>query len=524
MFFRLSPITQQRLRRFRRNRRAWTAFWLMVMLGFLALIPELLCNAKPLFLRVDGRAYFPLWRYYPQDIFLHNGQLTAMDYRTFARSDVFDQERKNIVLMAPVPYGPNEVLGTEGFEQYRLTTITATPLIETGRLNLSANGIISRSEGCDPFFPGGLERDTVFTDHWVINEALTNGLKQRFENRRAPALEVVLNHRDHLEKKVIVSLTPYEPRAAAPVTLRLTLKPDIIGDSLRTQSWRIGIKHKELERIPKEIRAQAEELLNEVTTGKTFADKMCETAQGKVRLSVMRADVSWPHRPVPGHWMGVDAAGRDVFARVLYGLRSSLLFGMLLTGWAMLLGLLIGALQGYFGGWVDISMQRLIEIWSALPFLYVMILVGSVAGRSFALLLFCYGLFNWIGLSYYLRAEFLRLRKLPFVEAARCQGLSHWQIIFHHILPNALTPAITLLPFSLVGAIASLSALDFLGFGLPPLAPSWGELLQQAQHNRSAWWLVFFPSAALFLVMFLSVLIGEGLRDAFDPKPGGQIK
>jgi len=216
--------------------------------------------------------------------------------------------------------------------------------------------------------------------------------------------------------------------------------------------------------------------------------------------------------------MGIDVAGRDVLVRVIYGLRTSLTFGILLVVWATLLGLCIGAIQGYFGGWVDIVGQRLVEIWSALPFLYVMVLIGAVLGRSFLLLLICYGLFNWIGLSYYLRAEFLRLRNRPFVEAARCQGLSHFRIIFRHILPNAVTPIVTLFPFQLVGAIASLAALDFLGFGLPPLTPSWGELLQQAQQCRWAWWLVLYPSAALFIVMFLAVLIGEGLRDAFDPK------
>ena len=148
-----------------------------------------------------------------------------------------------------------------------------------------------------------------------------------------------------------------------------------------------------------------------------------------------------------------------------------------------------------------------------------MILIGAVLGRSFLLLLVCYGLFNWIGLSYYMRAEFLRLRHRPFVEAARCQGLGHARIIFRHILPNSLTPLITLLPFSLVGAIGVLTALDFLGFGLPPLAPSWGELVQQAQQARWAWWLVVFTTAALFVVMLLTALVGEGLREAFDPRP-----
>ena len=222
--------------------------------------------------------------------------------------------------------------------------------------------------------------------------------------------------------------------------------------------------------------------------------------------------------------MGLDAAGRDVFARVLYGTRTALTFGLLLVAWSLLIGIVAGAAQGYFGGWADLAGQRFIEIWSALPFLYVMILVGSVFGRSFGLLLFCYGLFNWIGVSYYVRAEFLRLRRRPFVEAAKCQGLGAWRIIRRHILPNALTPVITLLPFNLVGAIASISALDFLGFGLPPLTPSWGELLQQAQQNTSAWWLILYPSLLLFSTMLLTVFVGEGLRDAFDPKPNSRYR
>jgi microcin C transport system permease protein len=222
--------------------------------------------------------------------------------------------------------------------------------------------------------------------------------------------------------------------------------------------------------------------------------------------------------------MGIDAAGRDVLSRVLYGMRIALIFGLVLAFWAMAFGAVMGALQGFFGGGVDIAGQRLTEIWNALPFLYVMVFVGSTIGRSFLILLICYSLFNWIGMAAYMRAEFLRLRSRTFVEAARCQGLSNRRIIFSHILPNALTPLITLFPFSLLGAIGSLAVLDFLGFGLPPLTPSWGELLQQAQQFRWAWWLILFPSSALFTVMLLTVLVGEGLRDAFDPRQQSKME
>ena len=236
------------------------------------------------------------------------------------------------------------------------------------------------------------------------------------------------------------------------------------------------------------------------------------------------AAVSFPFRPVPGHPFGIDAGGRDVYARVVHGMRIALVFGLALTLLGMLFGLVVGALEGYFGGFTDLALQRFTEIWSALPFLYVMIFIGSTIGRSFAVLLVCYAIFNWISVSYYMRAEFLRLRTRTFVEAAKVQGMSTLRIIFVHVLPNALTPLITLFPFLLMAAIGSLAALDFLGFGLPPMTPSCGELLQEAQQFRSAWWLIVYPSLALFVVMLLTILVGEGLRDAFDPRQKSKLE
>lgn len=236
------------------------------------------------------------------------------------------------------------------------------------------------------------------------------------------------------------------------------------------------------------------------------------------------AEVGFPFRPVPEHPFGIDAGGRDVYARVVHGMRIALVFGLVLAFLGMLFGLVIGAAEGYFGGMTDILLQRFTEVWSAMPFLYVMIFIGSTMGRSFGVLLGCYAIFNWITVSYYMRAEFLRLRTRTFVEAAKVQGLSTARIIFVHILPNALTPLITLFPFLLMGAIGSLAALDFLGFGLPPMTPSCGELLAEAQQFRGAWWLILFPSAALFIVMLLTVLVGEGLRDAFDPRQESRLE
>lgn len=235
-------------------------------------------------------------------------------------------------------------------------------------------------------------------------------------------------------------------------------------------------------------------------------------------------DVAFPFPPCREHPFGLDNRGRDVYSLVVHGMRIALDFGLLLAISGMFVGLVVGAVEGYFGGRTDILCQRLTEIWSAVPFLYVMIFIGSTLGRSFTVLLVCYAIFNWIAVSYYMRAEFLRLRSRTFVEAAKCQGFSAARIIFGHILPNALTPLITLFPFLLMGAIGSLAALDFLGFGLPPMTPSCGELLHQAQGNPSAWWLMLFPSLALFIVMLLTVLVGEGLRDAFDPRQKSKLE
>lgn len=234
--------------------------------------------------------------------------------------------------------------------------------------------------------------------------------------------------------------------------------------------------------------------------------------------SDLSAEGTPPHPPSWSHPLGTDASARDVFARLLYGFRISMLFSLTLTLLSMVIGVVVGAVQGYAGRSVDLLGQRAIEIWSSLPFLYVVILLGSVYGRSFALLVFILSLFGWIGLSYYMRGEFLRLKNQTYVLAARVIGVSDSRIVFRHILPNALTPVITMLPFSIVGGINSLTALDFLGFGLQPPTPSWGELLDQGLKNLQAPWLAITSVAALFITLMLAATIGEGVREAFDPK------
>ncbi len=226
-----------------------------------------------------------------------------------------------------------------------------------------------------------------------------------------------------------------------------------------------------------------------------------------------------PHLPSARHWLGTDRLGRDILARILYGFRTGILFALCLIGIMGVLGVCIGGIQGYLGGRFDLISQRLIELWSALPFLYVVILIGSLYGRSFSVLVFVISLFNWIGLSYYMRAEFLKGKKQTYVQVARVLGLRSSRIFFRHILPNSLTSLITILPFGLISGITTLTALDFLGFGLPPPTPSWGELLKQGLDIiREFPHITVVTTSVFFITLLLAVLIGEGAREAFDPR------
>lgn len=225
-----------------------------------------------------------------------------------------------------------------------------------------------------------------------------------------------------------------------------------------------------------------------------------------------------PSPPSAKHLLGTDDRGRDVLTRIVYGYRLAMTFSLILVVIEIIIATFIGGLQGYLSGRFDLYLQRIIEIISAIPFLYLILVVGSFFGRGFLVLIFTYGLLSWIGLSYYIRGEFLRLRKLPFVEAAKVLGLSNSKILWKHILPNAVTPLVTFFPFVLISAISVLSALDFLGYGIPAPNPSWGELIGQGRERLTSWWLILFPSLALFFTILFSALVGEGLRDAYDPK------
>ncbi len=229
-----------------------------------------------------------------------------------------------------------------------------------------------------------------------------------------------------------------------------------------------------------------------------------------------------PSSPTAENWLGTDDQGRDVTARLVYGFRISVLFGLALTALSSIIGIAAGAVQGYFGGLTDLLFQRFMEIWSGLPVLYLLIILASVVQPTFWWLLILMLLFSWMALVGVVRAEFLKTRNMDYVKAARAMGVGNIKIMMRHVLPNAMVAALTFLPFILNGSITTLTSLDFLGFGLPPGSPSLGELLAQGKNNLQAPWLGITAFVVLAIMLSLLIFIGEAVRDAFDPRKSGE--
>ncbi|MBC5783528.1 ABC transporter permease [Ramlibacter sp. USB13] len=225
-----------------------------------------------------------------------------------------------------------------------------------------------------------------------------------------------------------------------------------------------------------------------------------------------------PSPPTRENYLGTDDRGRDLLAQLIYGFRLSVLFGLALTFIGVVIGVITGAIQGFFAGKTDLAFQRFIEIWDSMPELYLLIIFSAIFAPSVALLLILLSLFGWMGLSQYVRAEFLRNRQMDYVRAAKALGVGNGRIMWKHILPNSMTPVITFLPFRMSASILALTSLDFLGLGVPPGTPSLGELLSQGKNNIDAWWISLSTFAVLVITLLLLTFMGDALRDALDPR------
>ncbi|MBI9076887.1 MAG: ABC transporter permease subunit [Desulfatibacillum sp.] len=525
----ITPITRKRLARFRKMKLAWWSLWILVGLYALSLGSELLCNDKPLYVRYEGKSHFPVFFYYPEDTFVLDGEKTRPDYKKIVQLPAFTEHSENYMVFAPIPFGPFETTDPKSIETSDHVKVIITQVPRVGTVGVNPAMEIIRSNQAGTFFSKDERtlRGVELSQYLHLPAEIIQAINKRFSNSPSPRIDGPAQ--DAMGRYLEISLPAFEKQSRAPALVRLTIR-DALESAAFTQTLAfdrnldLAVGPRDfLEGLPEETRNRITENVQNMYAG--YAEPFFFVHQGmRLQAAFGKEEVRFPYPPTRNHLMGIDSAGRDVLARILYGLRTSLSFGLILVLVSMLMGTAAGAVQGYYGGFIDISGQRLTEIWSAIPFLYVMILLGSVYGRSFILLLVCYAIFNWIGISYYMRAEFLRLRRQAFVESAKCMGIPDYTIMIRHILPNGLVPIITFFPFFLVGAIGALAALDYLGFGLPPPTPSWGELLAQAQSFRWAWWLILYPSLALFIVMLLGVFIGEGVRNAFDPKQYSRLR
>lgn len=522
----LDPNTRRRLRRFGKIKRAKWSLYLLVAIFIVSLFSNFIANEKPLMVKANGELFFPVVKFYPDDAFTGSGRNTEPRYKQLEESAIFTENEENWMLWPPIKYGPEESLAPSQIELDETLTLTFSPEDQIATIDVDADLNIQRSRGAAGFYgvdsEYDLRRQPLVTDDIELPEAIQAGLMDRFQNKSAPAVKRA--NEDNVE----FALDAYEPRSSAPKLVRLGMER-VAGEgdtekAILTEEMQFDTGEPEVwetfsESTKEEILARAREAL-----AVPQEDLNVSGTNGRISVEFERETVEFPFRPVKDHAFGLDNSGRDVGVRILYATRTALIFGLLLVIFTYVIGIGLGAIQGYFGGKTDMFGQRLTEIWEAMPFLLIMILLSSIYGRSFFLLGLVYGVFNWIGISYYMRAEFLRLRKQPFVEAARVMGIGRWKIMFRHVLPNALVPVITFFPFALVGAIFMLTALDYLGFGLPPGTPSWGNLLDQGQVQPYAWWLTLYPSLALFIVSLLGIFIGEGVRAAFDPKTDSKLE
>ncbi|MEX2581480.1 MAG: ABC transporter permease subunit [Verrucomicrobiales bacterium] len=522
----LDPNTRRRLRRFGNIKRAKWSLALLLAIFVLSLFSNFIANEKPLIVKVNDRLFFPVVKFYPDDAFTGSGLNTRPQYKDLEELPLFRENDENWMLWPLIPFGPEESLEASRIDIDPILTLTFSHADQIAVVDVDSGLVIQRSRGAAGFYgedyEHALRRQPLGSGDVDAPEKIREAVAQRFRNQAAPAVEEVN------DDGIAFGLGAYEPKSRPPKLARISMERRAGANGTEK-----AVVTPEMEFLtdPPEIWEQlAEESRNEILSRAQEAlvvpqeNMNVSGPGGKISVAFERETVEFPFRPVKHHAFGLDNSGRDVGVRILYATRTALIFGLLLVVFTYVIGIGVGAIQGYFGGKTDMFGQRLTEIWESMPFLLIMILLSSIYGRSFFLLGFIYGIFNWIGISYYMRAEFLRLRKQPFVEAARVMGIGRWKIMFRHVLPNALVPVITFFPFALVGAIFMLTALDYLGFGLPPGTPSWGNLLDQGQVQSYAWWLTLYPSIALFIVSLLGIFIGEGVRAAFDPRTDSKLE
>lgn len=475
----ISRDLEVKLKRFKSDRRAWTSFTILAVLFLITLPAELLCNVRPIVMTVDGKWYFPIFFTYSWEDFGGRGPAEP-DYKSQMFQDLF----KGTPAAPPAAATASQPASS--------SSVSMDDFEEEGEsgLGLDLNDFEEESSPAGNTGTGlnlGLDDFEDSTEPIAGESSGLNLDLGDFEDAEAPQT-LVIELSDFDED---AEVTPVPQTQAAPLE---TVRP-------ARDVWMLWPP----------IRYDYKYIPSQSKTGQIALASPSETF-------LPHLDRKIPSSWEDGHYLGTDDRGRDVLARLVYGFRISMVFGLSLAVTGTILGCLLGGIQGYFGGWVDLIGQRLTEIWGSMPRLYILIILSALLTPSALLLFLILNLTAWMGIAAYIRAEFLKGRNLEYVKAARALGVSDFTIMRKHILPNSLTPVITFFPFEVTAGILALVSLDFLNLGVPSPAPSMGELLAQGKTNLQATWILLPTFAVLTTTLTLLTFVGDGVRNAFDPR------
>lgn len=443
--------------KFRRSRRAWRSLLVLLVLLVLSLPAELLCNSKPLAIRFNGRWYFPVFQRYTERDF---GGTEAVEpsYLAPRFRRLVGHDAGGTPEATPVPGTPPATSILSGFDDETDTAHKPPP-------RTPADPVAALLARFDPEPPW--ERPPP-----VLPPSANTGAVDAFDDEPGDSTPVA---------------APVAPSADKPLAVRPAW---ILWPPVRYDYATIA------------------------TGSRTGRDALAAPFERRLPGTDALVPSSW----LDGHYLGTDDRGRDVLARLVYGFRVSMLFGLALAVTSTILGTLVGGIQGFFGGWLDLLGQRLTEIWGSMPKLYLLMILSSLLARNIWMLFAILNLTSWMGLAAYMRAEFLKARNFDYVRAARALGVSGWAIMWRHLLPNSLTPIVTFFPFMITGGILALVSLDFLNLGVPSPYPSLGEMLSQGQANLHATWIILPTFVLLSGTLTLLTFVGDGIRNAFDPR------
>ncbi|MFW5781971.1 MAG: ABC transporter permease subunit [Candidatus Muiribacteriaceae bacterium] len=464
----LSPIIRKRLKKFTTIKRGYYSFLIILAVYVLSFFSEFLINGNALMVKYDGELYFTAYSSVQLKKNVNEKSRKArMDYFGAVKYSDFNESQMSELKS-------KRILAENRYNQYRVLKVISDDEFDT--LYATQDGMLSRLEFAEKVN--------------TVSQQELNKLRRTFE-RAEENYNTALEFRDATPEKIASLKTDYE--------------------EIKKVKEYVSKSHRRLS-----------ELFNDSENDNWAI--MAPYSYGPNESLLDELDTNPPTPPDSKHWVGTDDRGRDVLARLVYGFRISMSFALLVVVAGYTLGVIVGALVGFFGGKFDFITMRFIEIWSSMPFLFTVMIIASIMVPNFLLLVIILSLWGWIGTAWYIRAEFLREKNRDYVQAAQAIGVSNTKIIFRHILPNSLTPLISFLPFSIISGIGSLVSLDFLGFGLPAPTPSWGELLNQGIGNINSWWIAIAPIGAMFLTLMLVTFIGEAVREAFDPKVYSRLR